>query len=220
VNLVDVSLQFPTIVFTIALGICLVYWAFVLIGALDIDLLGGGHDVDISGIHGGHDVGGGHDAGHDGGHDGDADGGLWHALGLGHVPLTISVSFIVLVAWCTSLLGSYYVLGGSLRWLLVPLALVIALPLAAFLTWPLRPVFEIKEGKSNADYVGHVCIVTSNAVDDTFGYANIEDGSSVVQIAVRCDPARKLARGEKALVIEFDPERRLFVVEPSKDVGA
>jgi hypothetical protein len=107
VNLVDVSLQFPTIVFTIALGIALVYWAFVLIGALDIDLLGGGHDVDLGG--GGHDLGGGgHDAGHDGGgHDGDADGGgMWHALGLGHVPLTISVSFVVLVAWCASLLGA------------------------------------------------------------------------------------------------------------------
>jgi hypothetical protein len=228
VNLVDVSLQFPTIVWTIALGIALVYWAFVLIGALDIDLLGGGHDVDLGGMHaGGHDVGGGHDAGHDGGHDGDGDGsagGLWHALGLGHVPLTISVSFIILVSWVTSLLGSYYVLdperGSALRWLIVPAALLIALPLAALLVRPLAPVFEIKEGKSNADYVGHVCTVTSNAVDDTFGYANIEDGSSVVQIAVRCDPARKLARGDRALVIEFDPERRLFVVEPSKDVGA
>ena len=42
-------------VFTIALGIALVYWLFVVLGALDLDLLGGGHhDLDLGG---GHDVG-------------------------------------------------------------------------------------------------------------------------------------------------------------------
>ena len=40
-TLIDASLQFPTVVFTIGLGIVLVYWLFVLLGALDIDLLGG-----------------------------------------------------------------------------------------------------------------------------------------------------------------------------------
>jgi len=83
---------------------------------------------------------------------------------------------------------------------------------------PLAPVFRIKEGKSNADYVGHVCTITTNTVDDTFGFANIEDGGSLVQISVRCDKAGKLARGDKALVIEFDPARRTFVVEPSADM--
>ena len=94
-ELLQSSLQFPTVVFTIALGIALVYWLFVLVGALDLDLLGSGHpdfDVDVSGVHadvgdasGGHDAGGGHDA------DGDADadgGGVWTMLGLGTVPLT------------------------------------------------------------------------------------------------------------------------------------
>ncbi|HTJ42285.1 MAG TPA: hypothetical protein VL463_09345 [Kofleriaceae bacterium] len=190
-NLLDVALRFPTIVFTIALGIVLVYWLFVVIGALDIDLLGhGGHDVDM-----------------------DSD---WD-LGLGNVPLTISISVIVLVAWVGALLGSYYVMGESsvLRWLLLPLALVVALPLAALFVRPLAPVFEIKEGKTHAQYIGSICTVTSNTVDNDFGFADIVDGGSIVQIAVRADPAHKLVRGDKALVIDVDSDRRVFAVEPS-----
>src|ERR1043165_2531397 len=44
--LIEAAQQFPTVVFTIGLGICLIYWLFVLIGALDIDLFG---DADVSG---------------------------------------------------------------------------------------------------------------------------------------------------------------------------
>jgi hypothetical protein len=226
-ELMQSSLQFPTVVFTIALGIALVYWLFVLLGALDLDLLGSGHpdfDVDVSGVHadvgdasGGHDAGGGHDA------DGDADadgGGVWTMLGLGTVPLTISISFILLVGWVGSLLAMHYLVGdsGIGKAILLPIVLILALPIAALLVKPLAPVFRIKEGKTNADYVGHVCTITTNSVDDTFGFANIEDGGSLVQISVRCDQSGKLARGDKALIIEFDPTRRTFVVEPSADM--
>lgn len=217
-ELVQASTRFPTVVFTIALGIALVYWLFVVLGALDLDLLGGGHhDLDLGG---GHDVGGGGDAGGDA-DGGDIDGGgVWHSLGLGAVPLTISVSMIVLVCWCASLLATTYIAGDSgwLRVILFPLVIIVAFPVASLLVRPLAPVFKIKEGKFNADYVGSLCTITTNSVDTGFGFANIEDGHSLVQIAVRCDKPGKLARGDKALIIEFDPARRTFVVEPSADM--
>ena len=230
-ELLQSSLQFPTVVWTVALGIALVYWLFVLLGALDLDLLGSGHpdfDVDVSGVHadvgdasgGGHDAGG-DGAGHDADGDADADGaGVWSTLGLGTVPLTISISFILLVGWVTSLLSMHYLVGdsGLGKAILLPIVLILALPIAALLVKPLAPVFRIKEGKTHADYVGHICTVTTNSVDDTFGFANIEDGGSLVQISVRCDKPGKLARGDKALIIEFDPARRTFAVEPSADM--
>src|SRR6185312_14735876 len=98
--------------------------------------------------------------------------------------------------------------------------IIVAFPVASLLVRPLAPVFKIKEGKFNADYVGSLCTITTNSVDTGFGFANIEDGHSLVQIAVRCDQPGKLARGDKALIIEFDPARRTFVVEPSADMLA
>jgi hypothetical protein len=240
-ELVVASLQFPTVVFTIALGIVLVYWLFVLIGALDIDLFGGDVDVDVSGaakgigdvltggakggaeaFHAGGDAG--VDAGADGGADADGDldgGGLWHVLGLGDVPVTISFSLITVLAWVGSLLAMHYLgIGGWLTLVVLVVAVVVALPIAALLIRPIAPVFAVQEGKSNADYVGHLCTVTTGRVDNRFGQATVEDGGTVLDIAVRCDQPGQLTRGDKALIIEFDAERQAYIVEPSKDMLA
>jgi hypothetical protein len=208
------------VIFTIALGIILLYWGFVLLGALDIDLLGGG---DVSGAAKG--IGDMVSGGAKGGAealkiDGDGGGGL---LGLGSVPITISISFVVLAGWCLSLLGSFYgarVLGdGTLIALLVLVAaLLFALPIAALLVKPLAPVFAVREGKSNMDYVGHICTITTGHVDDGFGQATIEDGATVLVISVRCDRTGVLSRGSKALVVDFDSTRQAYIVEPAGEL--
>ena len=225
--LIDAALQFPTVVFTIGLGITLIYWLFVLLGALDIDLFGhGGHgDVDV----GGHDVGGGHDAGgHDAGDGGDAGdaghgAGVWSGLGLSKVPITISASAIFLVCWCVSLLAMRYAQPafGSASWVapaILPMALIVGLPIAGLLVRPLAGVFALREGKSNRDYIGHTCTITTGSVNDGFGHATIEDGGTVHIIPVRCDRSEVFGRGHKALIIDFDTEREAFVVEPVADM--
>ena len=222
-ELVQASLEFPTVAFTIALGIALVYWLFVLLGALDIDLFGHGGDVDVDVSGAAKGIGeaitggakGGAEALH-GGHadldaDGDFDGGgIWSGLGLGAVPVTISVSIILLVCWSGSLLTMHYLIDGSSIEGWFP----------ALLVRPLAPVFALQEGKSNSDYVGHTCTVSTGRVDDGFGQATVEDGGTVLVIPVRCDQPGKLGRGDKALIIEFDPARQAYVVEPSADIIA
>lgn len=233
-ELVEASLQFPTVVFSIVLGIVLVYWLFVLLGALDIDLFGG--DADVSGaakgigdvLTGGAKGGAeafhaGGDAGGDAGVDADADGGgVWHGLGLGDVPVTISVSLIVVISWVGSVLVMHYIAGtaGWQRAIVLVVAIVIALPIAALLVRPLAPVFAVREAKSNADYIGHGCTISTGSVDDNFGQATVEDGGTVLVIQVRCEQRGKLARGDKALIIDFDPARQAYVVEPSADMLA
>ena len=93
-----VALAFPSVVYTVLLGVALVYWVFVMVGAAHLDALGdgaadgvadgaadaaadgaldaagGGHGVDVD-VGGGHaDVGGGHADGADGGGADGADG--------------------------------------------------------------------------------------------------------------------------------------------------
>jgi hypothetical protein len=223
-ELIEASLRAPTVVFTIGLGIALFYWLFVLLGALDIDVLGGAEgagkglgDVVTGGAKGGAEALEGMKV------DGDADGdggGVWSGLGLGKVPMTISVSLILLVGWCGSLMLSHYALpamGVGLRWALLPVMLIVGMMVTAVLVRPLGPVFAVKEGKSNRDYVGHTCTVNTGSVDEGFGQATLEDGGTVLQIPVRCD-AGKLARGDKALVIDFDERRQAYVVEPQTNV--
>ena len=228
-SLVEASLRFPTVVFSIGLGIALLYWVFVLLGALDIDLFGGDAHLDVAGA--GKGVG---DAlvGAKGGAEGlkgikpdaDADaGGLWAGLGLAKVPITISLSVILLVCWVLSLLAMHHApaVVGDAPWLapvVLPVALVVGLLLASVLVRPLGGVFELREGKSNRDYVGHTCTVTTGHVDDGFGQATVEDGGTVLVIPVRCDRAGALARNDRALIIDFDLERQAYLVEPAAEV--
>ena len=198
-ELLEASLRFPTVVFTIGLGIALVYWLFVLLGALDIDVLGGA-DVDAG------------DAA------GDADG-LLAKLGLGAVPVTITVSLILLVGWVGSLLVMHYVSNTS--WvgaIVLPGMLIVGMLVTNVLVRPLAPVFRLREGKSNRDYVGHTCTISTGHVDNGFGQATVEDGGTVLIIPVRCDRTGKLSRGDKALIIDFDETRQAYLVEPTTDM--
>lgn len=227
-ELLEASLRFPTVIFTIGLGIALVYWVFVLLGALDIDLFGsaeasgaakGGAEA-LKGIKGLADPGGG-------GHGGvDGDGGVWHTLGLASVPITISFSVIMLLGWVMSLLGMRYAgaavgdLAGWLPALMMMAVLIVAVVLGGVVLRPLGPFFEIQTGKSNRDYVGSTCTITTGRVDDDFGQATIEDGGTVLVIPVRCDRADALGRGAKALVIDFDRAREAYLVAPLTDLTA
>ncbi|HEU0034159.1 MAG TPA: hypothetical protein VFQ53_26205 [Kofleriaceae bacterium] len=232
--LIDAALRFPTVIFTIGLGIILIYWVFVLLGALDIDLFG---DADVSGAGkgigdaivaakgGGDAIVGGAKAGAEAiKPDLDVDtGGVWSGLGLSKVPVTISISTIFLVCWCISLLAMHYApsLVGTASWVpgvVLVGTLVVGMPTAGLLVRPLGGVFELKEGKSNRDYVGHTCTITTGRVDEHFGQATVEDGGTVLVIPVRCDRSDALARGHKALIIDFDSERQAYVVEPVADM--
>lgn len=230
-NLVEASLRFPTVVFSIGLGIALLYWLFVLLGALDIDLFGGEGHLDVAGA--GKGVGDAL-AGAKGAAEGlkgvkldaDADvdaGGVWAGLGLSRVPITISLSVILLVCWVLSLLAMHHAAAvfGDAPWVapvVLPAALIAGILIASLLVRPLGGVFTLREGKSNRDYVGYTCTVTTGRVDDGFGQATVEDGGTVLVIPVRCDRPGALARDDRALIIDFDPERQAYLVEPVGDM--
>ena len=122
------ALSFPSVVFTVLLGVVLIYWSFVMVGVIHIGEgsegaldghFGGGH-ADVGDFGGGHaDIGGGHGDGDfgdggDGGDGGDADaddgaqGGhgvlaaLMSALHLRSVPATVVISFVVTFSWLVS----------------------------------------------------------------------------------------------------------------------
>jgi hypothetical protein len=232
-NLVDASLRFPTVVFSVGLSVALIYWVFVLLGAFDFDH--GGHThVDVSGAAKG--VGDAITGGAKGGAEalkgvdvdvdgdgGDGDASLWAALGLGKVPITIALSAVFFVCWPLSLLAMHYApdLVGTAGWVaptILPATLIVGLPLAGLMVRPLGGVFALREGKSNRDYIGHTCTITTGHVDDGFGQATVEDGGTVLVIPVRCDRAGALARHAKALILDFDPERQAYFVEPAADM--
>ncbi|MFT4622254.1 MAG: hypothetical protein ACI8PZ_000910 [Myxococcota bacterium] len=137
----DILVSFPTIVFSVSLGLVLLYWVTVMLGAADIDLMDGVLDGAGEGLEGAMDgaIDGALDGAMDGAVDGaadaidgaveadtdldaDMDGSaesfsalkfIANALRLGRVPATITLSLFVFGGWFTSFLLTWTALQAS-----------------------------------------------------------------------------------------------------------
>jgi hypothetical protein len=224
------ALSFPAVVYTVLLGVVLVYWSFVVVGAIHLgDGSADGH-FDGIGDHGADvaDVGGGDVADAADGGDGDGDGGegspvaaLIHALHLRSVPATVVFSLIITFSWlvCTIAmqLVSRATMTGSqplLAWLVLVGSPILALPLTSFSARPLAKVFAQRRGTSHSDLIGKTCVVRTGTVTGTFGEASLEDGGAGLVLRVRVDRELPVKRGDQMLIVEWDRERESFLVEP------
>ena len=224
-------LSFPTVIFTTLLGVVILYWLSVMVGALDVDLFDadglvegaeGAAEGALEGVSGAEvaDATGSAEALE--GAEGSAQGaeGLLSALNLRRAPITVTFSLIVFFGWIASYFGMHY-LGGldalglpsfAISLGVLVLAILVALPLTSLATKPLEPVFKTHSAKRRSDYVGSVCVVRTGRVDDGFGQAEIVDGGTRLLISARIDGA-PLRRGDKALIVDYDAEREAYVLE-------
>ena len=237
---VDVMLSFPTVIFTVLLGIALIYWLLVILGALDHDLGDPGgffHGVDgaLDGAQGALDgvgeaahgaLDGAGEAAHGAlDHHGSAEAfGILGILGLHGVPLTMVLTVIVLVGWAVSGLATTLLRGmlpqdwltGVLQWLVAGgvaiSALTAGMLTAAVVLRPLRTVFKTEPGRRKNSLVGAIGVVTTQRVDERFGQAEVKADDDFVLIEVRCEQENELRKGSRVLIFEHDAKNDVFHV--------
>lgn len=231
------SLVFPAVLFTVVLALALIYWLFVLVGALDLDVLGGAHGhvvPDLEGAAKGALEGaakgalegvakGAAEGLADGGYGPDGVGSLLSALSLHRVPATVALTLIAAFGWFTSVLTTLLAEPlwaglGLPRWTLGLAVLVGSLAAALLLTSlavrPLGPLFVTRHAASKKDLVGRVCVISTGRVDQRFGQAVIDEGGASHILDVRCDTPGALRRGDRALLVSWSPDEGAFGVEP------
>jgi hypothetical protein len=235
------ALTFPSVVFTVLLGVVLIYWAFVMVGVIHIGegsegALDGHIDGATKGMLEGATKGVLEGSVEHVGGDGDFDlddGGEPHgvlaavmsALHLRSVPATVVFSLIATFAWLVSVVTMQIVtrlaptlLGAPLSFGVLLASLILALPLTSIAARPLAKVFAPKYAPVKRDFVGRTCIVRTGSVTTKFGEATLHDGGAGLVLRVRVDGAQQLGRGEQALIVDYDPERETYLVEPMRDV--
>jgi hypothetical protein len=247
----EAILAFPTIFFTVLFGIVMGYWLTVIIGAVGIDLLDGdfgagalegGAKAAVEGgvkaafeggakaaLEGGAKAAmeGGAKAAMEGGAKASMEGGakasasFIEVLGLGGVPVTVSLSFLIFFSWLLSLAitqpakEALGVLPGALLSAGVGmLSLAAGTVAAGFAVRPLRPMFAIQQAPRRASMLGRVCTINSGRVDGGFGHATLEDGGAGLILNVVCDKANELTRGSQAVLLNYDAAREAYEVEP------
>ncbi|MDT0267910.1 DUF1449 domain-containing protein [Streptomyces sp. DSM 44915] len=188
------TLEFPAVVFTIPFAVVLLYWLFALafgVGAGAVDAADGGADA------------------------GSGAGSGW--FGLGGVPLTVSLSLLIALAWFAAMAGGELIGDGVGRALVPPAALLLGWAGSWLAVRPLRRLFQAEPGLYHQHFVGRVCEVRTSRVTTSFGQAEVtadDGGTAIVQIRAEGPEAAELASGRRALIYSYEPDGGFFWVAP------
>ncbi|MCY0933883.1 hypothetical protein [Streptomyces sp. H34-S4] len=145
------------------------------------------------------------------------------ALSLGGVPVTVSASLLIAVAWFASLSGSVLLARTGWPGALVHFLGAVLLFASLYLSWrvtcvlirPLTKLFPDEPGPSRLDFVGLTCVIRTGRVDAGFGQAEVAagDGSTAV-VQVRQHGSDPLTLGSTALLYAYDDAGEFFWVAP------
>jgi len=147
---------------------------------------------------------------------------LGDGLGLGGVPVTVTASVLIVVAWFVSLVGTVVtdglptVLDTILGIGVLLVAVTAGLLAARLVATPLRAVYLVGGGASRNDFVGRECVIRTGRVTGDFGQAEVTaaDGSSAI-IQVRQTGEHALTNGGRALIFDYDIDGEFFWVAPA-----
>lgn len=195
------ALAFPTLLYSVLLAFCALYWLIAATGAIDTDALDGllATDGDSS--------------------EPATAAGMLARLGLSGVPLMLVLTVLAFTGWVLT----YFVhllllrhLPDALRLIAGIGTAVVALLPGIFLTsLLLRPVAKLINRLRPPEpptLLGRAGTVISPYVDAENGRAEIADGGAGLILQVRTQPGLRLSRGDRIVLIEHVPVANSYVV--------
>ncbi|VAW57898.1 hypothetical protein MNBD_GAMMA11-2012 [hydrothermal vent metagenome] len=210
----DTLSSYPTSIYTVLIGVLIVFWLFAIIGALDIDIISFDADVDI-------DVDLDIDA------DVEIPGfvGLLHTLGFTGVPFTIVLTVLIFLAWIFTYYISTYVIPlvpGTILKIIAGTAtlagsLVLAVPITTKIISPLRKLSLENNAKSSKDFLGAMCTVISSKVDETQGDGEIKAAGAGIVAHIRAESPNDIKKGDIVRPISYDAEKGIYHVISDKE---
>ena len=199
--------SFPTVIYTLLLIICALYWIIAVLGLVDLEVL----DLDM---------------------DGDIDAsdsieaqngiaGILFKLGLNGVPLTIVLTVIAIIGWILCYYAIYF--GGALipdfwpielayELVIFVAATFITIMLTAQVIKPIRSLFKRLEADETKHILGQVVVVRSGVANKDRGEALMNDGGAGLLLQIRATGGDEFVKGDEVVVIEQNKEKNLFRV--------
>ncbi len=194
--------SFPTAIYTVLLGVGIVFWLVATLGLVDLDIMDFDMDLDIDldGI----DVSDTPDL-----NEGVLPG-LLLRFGLVGVPVTVSLTLLVMVGWLVCYYTAHLLFpllpGAVLHYAVgVPVFIVslyIAAKITGFLVRPLKPFFAKASQQVDKKVLGQTAIVRTSRVDNDFGEALLDDGGAGLIMKVRTKGDDRFSKGDRVVILE------------------
>jgi hypothetical protein len=213
-ELVQAAIAPANILPSALLAFVLLYWFTVIIGLLDLDMFHFEFSKEIHiDKHIPLETGGSADWLHS----------ALSFFNLGKVPFMVFMSFLVLPFWTTGILTNYYLhfLPGFMHFLLLIPALFVSLFLAKIFTAPFVKMFAAleKEHESSVTIIGRVCTIMLPASPTDLGQAAVKTEGAPLVLNVKSSRNCTLKKGDTGLVIDYNPEKKYYLVEPYETIN-
>ena len=205
------ALTFPTLLYSILLAFCVVYWLLAATGLVDSDTIHGllHHHDGLDGMHTHHHH---HETATD-------STGMIARLGLSGVPFMLILSVLAFFGW----LITYFAQLLFLQFLPDPLRMLVGIGVLVAALLPgllltsllLRPVARLimkLRPPVPPSVLGKAGNVISPQVTEREGRAEFDDGGAGLILQVRAPPGVTFNRGARVVLLSFDEQRDSYAV--------
>ncbi len=213
--LIQEAISGANLLYTCLLGLILIYWGIVIIGALDLDFLDFDLDTDL-------DVESDVDIDTEVEVDGNVSGltlsNILAFFNIGKVPFMIFLSILILSMWTISMLVHYgfgqEVNAFFIIWL-VP-NVFLGLFLTKLLTLPFKGSYVSmnKGGTSKKDLVGLTGELIMQIQSGKMGRMEVERDGEHFTLDVFTHTGQSIARGKQVIIVEYNSSADKYTVEP------
>ena len=219
-ELFNAAISLPNIIPTALLGLVLLYWITVIVGALDFDTLDPDIDgeVDIEADPSVNTAAQATDANPEGGISISWLNSILIFFNISKVPFMLFLTMLILPLWVISIMANHYLgieslIGGLI--VLAPVFLV-SLFVAKFLTIPFVKLFDHmqKEDVESKTAIGKICVASTVITDKKMGQAQVKTSGSPLLLNVITSEGHALKSGDSALVVAYLKDRNLYLIEP------
>ena len=209
--------SFPTLIYTILLVVCVIYWLGAVLGLVDMDILNldlDSLDLDTADMN--------PDTPHS---TPDVLAALLLRFGLMGVPVTISLSILVLIGWLLCYYAVHFLFGfidtTLIRYAAGIPVIFVTLYLSAHITGvlikPLRPLFKITAQETTRQVLGQTAIVRTSRVDNEFGEVTVDDGGAGLILKARTTGSDRFEKGDRVVIYEKISKQNIYRVISEKE---
>lgn len=186
------TLTFPTLVYSVLLAVCVVYWLLAATGLVSIDgpdglLATEGDAADAGGV-----------------------AAMLIKLGVSGVPVMVVLTVLSFVGW----IGTYFLQLLVLDSLPAALRIALGIAIAVLMLVPgilatsllLRPISRLLlklRPPAEPSLLGRTAIVSTPSIDAGYGQATLDDGGAGLVLQVRFHEPDRFKRGDRVVLLEF-----------------